>query len=76
VPRRPCSAYRVALDSVDLPPDLEQFAADAVAAGRYRDIGDVVRAENRYPGLTRKRNFASQMLAAPRFADGVPSLIR
>ena len=32
------------MDSVTLPPDLEQFAAAEVAAGRYRDFGDVVRA--------------------------------
>lgn len=30
------------MDGVSLPPDLEQFAADAVAAGRYRDTADVV----------------------------------
>ena len=27
-----------------LPPELEQFAADAVAAGRYRDVAEVVAA--------------------------------
>ena len=27
-----------------LPPDLEQFAAEAVASGHYRDTADVVRA--------------------------------
>ena len=27
-----------------LPPDLERFAAEAVAAGRYRDTAEVVRA--------------------------------
>ncbi len=32
------------MDSVTLPPELEQFAAEAVAAGRYRDTADVVRA--------------------------------
>jgi antitoxin ParD1/3/4 len=31
------------MDRVVLTPELEQFAADAVAAGRYRDITDVVR---------------------------------
>jgi antitoxin ParD1/3/4 len=33
----------IGMDSVILTPELEQFAADAVAAGRYRDIADVVR---------------------------------
>ncbi len=32
------------MDGMDLPPDLEQFAAAAVAAGRYRDVGEVVAA--------------------------------
>lgn len=27
-----------------LPPDLEKFAAEAVAAGRYRNVGEVVAA--------------------------------
>jgi len=30
------------MDSVTLPPDLEQFATEAVAAGRFRDLDDVV----------------------------------
>ncbi len=32
------------MDTVTLPPDLERFAADAIAAGRYRDLSDVVAA--------------------------------
>lgn len=32
------------MDGVILPPELEQFAADAVAAGRYRDTAEVVQA--------------------------------
>ena len=32
------------MDDLHLPPDLEQFAADAVASGRYRDTADVLRA--------------------------------
>jgi putative addiction module CopG family antidote len=32
------------MDSVILTPELERFAAEAVAAGRYRDIADVVHA--------------------------------
>jgi putative addiction module CopG family antidote len=31
------------MDEVILPPDLERFAAEAVASGRYRDLADVVR---------------------------------
>ncbi len=31
------------MDTVVLPPDLEQFAAEAVASGHYRDTADVVR---------------------------------
>ena len=33
-----------AMDGISLPPDLERFAADEVAAGRYRDTAEVVRA--------------------------------
>jgi len=36
--------YIPAMDGMSLPPDLERFAADAVAAGRYRDVGEVVAA--------------------------------
>jgi putative addiction module CopG family antidote len=32
------------MDGVTLPPDLEQFAAEAIAAGRYRDNADIVSA--------------------------------
>lgn len=32
------------MDGVVLPPELEQFAADAVATGRYRNVGEVVAA--------------------------------
>ncbi len=31
------------LDGIVLPPDLEQFAAEAVASGRFRDVEDLVR---------------------------------
>jgi hypothetical protein len=30
-------AYDLAMDSVTLPPVLERFATEAIAAGRYRD---------------------------------------
>src|SRR5208282_1526459 len=32
------------MDTVTLPPELERFATEAVAAGRYRDLSDVVAA--------------------------------
>jgi putative addiction module CopG family antidote len=32
------------MNQIALPADLEQFAADAVASGRYRDTSEVVRA--------------------------------
>ena len=32
------------MDHLTLPPELEQFAAEAVAAGRYRDVSEVVQA--------------------------------
>ena len=34
----------LAVDDVTLSPELEQFAAEAVAAGRYRDVSEVVQA--------------------------------
>ena len=32
------------MDSVTLPPELERFATEAVAAGRYRDLSELVAA--------------------------------
>jgi putative addiction module CopG family antidote len=32
------------MDNVTLPPELERFATEAVAAGRYRDLSEVVTA--------------------------------
>jgi antitoxin ParD1/3/4 len=37
-------AYHPAMDNVTLPPELERFAEEAVAAGRYRDVSDLVAA--------------------------------
>jgi antitoxin ParD1/3/4 len=37
-------AYYLVMDTVTLPPELERFAAEAVAAGRYRTVSDVVAA--------------------------------
>ena len=31
------------MDGINLPPDLEQFAAEAVASGRFQNVSDVVR---------------------------------
>lgn len=36
--------YTHIMDNLGLPPELERFAAEAVAAGRYRDVADVVAA--------------------------------
>jgi putative addiction module CopG family antidote len=32
------------MDGFSIPPELERFATEAVAAGHYRDLSDVVRA--------------------------------
>jgi putative addiction module CopG family antidote len=40
----PASPYSHGMDNVTLPPELERFATEAVAAGRYRDVSDVVAA--------------------------------
>ncbi len=32
------------MNAVTLPPDLQRFAEDAVASGRYRDVSDLVAA--------------------------------
>ena len=40
----PYPAYVRPMDDVTLPPELERFAAEAIAAGRYRDVADVVAA--------------------------------
>jgi putative addiction module CopG family antidote len=37
-------AYYLSMDSITLTPELEQFAEEAVAAGRYRDVSEVVQA--------------------------------
>ncbi len=50
-----------AMEHVSLPLDLEQFAAEAVAAGRYRDVGEVVAAGI---GLLRRQDAARAELLA------------
>ena len=49
------------MDGVSLPPELEQFAAEAIAAGQYRDTADVVRAG---VALLRRRDLARAELLA------------
>lgn len=40
----PPSPIMLVMNAVTLPPDLEHFADEAVAKGRYRDVDEVVRA--------------------------------
>ncbi len=59
------------MEQVALPPELEKFAAEAVAAGRYRDLGDVVAAG---VGLLQRQEAAraellASVLAAQEEAD-------
>lgn len=42
--RRPGSGIYFGMDDVSLPPELERFAEEAVAAGRFRDMSAVVAA--------------------------------
>ena len=44
LPASPPLPYNPDMDSVTLPPDLEQFATEAVATGRFRDVSEVVAA--------------------------------
>jgi putative addiction module CopG family antidote len=46
------------MDGITLPPELEQFAAEAVAAGRYRDLSEVIRA-----GIALLRQAEAEMAA-------------
>jgi len=43
------------MDGITLPPDLERFATEAVAAGRYRNLDDVLAAG---VGLLRRQEAA------------------
>jgi putative addiction module CopG family antidote len=54
--------YDPAVDNVTLPPELERFAAEAVAAGRYRDVSDVVVAGVRL--LQRQDEARAELLAS------------
>jgi putative addiction module CopG family antidote len=50
------------MDAISLPPELEQFAAEAVAAGRYRDTADLVRAGLEL--LQRREQARTELLAS------------
>jgi putative addiction module CopG family antidote len=50
------------MDAISLPPELEQFAAEAVAAGRYRDTADLVRAGLEL--LQRREQARAELLAS------------
>ena len=54
------------MDSVTLPPDLERFATEAVAAGRYRSVSDVVAAAVTL--LQRHEQARAELLASVRAA--------
>jgi putative addiction module CopG family antidote len=40
----PLLSYDLVMDDMTLPPELERFAAEAIAAGRYRDKADLLAA--------------------------------
>ena len=44
LPGGPLDAYDRPIDNMTLPTELERFVAGAVAAGRYRDVAEVVAA--------------------------------
>jgi putative addiction module CopG family antidote len=46
------------MNAVTLPPDLERFADEAVAKGRFRDVNEVVRA-----GLTLLQQSEAELVA-------------
>jgi len=48
--------------TVTLPPELEQFATEAIAAGRYRDVSEVIRAGVSL--LKRQEQARSELLAS------------
>lgn len=59
------------MDGMSLPPELMRYAAEAVAAGRYRDVGEVLAAGVE---LLRQRDaarasFLASVLAAEEEAD-------
>lgn len=53
------------MDNVSLPPELEQYAAEAVATGRFRDVAEVVAA-----GLRLLRQADSELAQFTRSLEG------
>ena len=50
------------MTTVTLPPELEQFATEAIAAGRYRDVSEVIKAGVSL--LKRQEQARSELLAS------------
>src|SRR5271166_858043 len=67
----PLASYDQPMDSVTLPPELERFAAEAVAAGHFRDRGEVVAAGVRLlqQADAEMAEFVSSLAAAKAEAD-------
>jgi antitoxin ParD1/3/4 len=55
------------MDKVTLPAELERFATEAVAAGRYRDVSDVVAAAISL--LQRQEQARAELIASVRAAQ-------
>lgn len=69
-------AYDNCMDNVTLPPELERFATEAIAAGRYRDMDELLRTG---VGLLQRleeerRGFVASLQAAEAEADWVGSV--
>ena len=58
----PALPYNNGMDAVTLPPELEQFAAEAISTGRYRDLSELVSAGMRL--LQRQDEARAELLAS------------
>ena len=54
--------YNEPMDAVSLPPELERFVEEAIAAGRYRDLSDALAAGLRL--LRRQEQARADLLAS------------
>ncbi len=61
----------IAMETVTLPPELERFAEQAVAAGRYRDVSDALAAGLRLlqRAEAERADFIASLVAAEAEAD-------